>query len=315
MKKEMICVIMVWLFVIGCSCWWNITEAKKANEQLAFGTARAFFQQVVTTRAWNARHGGVYAPITKDVRPNPYLDDPLRDLSTDKNINLTKLNPAYMTRQIADIASENEYNVQFHITSLKPIRPQNKAVEWEKKFLKSFELGKKEGGTFFTEGQNTGFRYMAPLMVKDSCIKCHAKQGYKKGDIRGGISVTLPNFSEKKNSSLLIGYAIVAFLVVVLIIFGGTLLEKKELLLLKANQSLKNEIEEHQRVINQLKEASDQVKKLSGIIPICSNCKKIRDDKGYWNQLEKFISDNSEALFSHGICDECMKKYYSEDME
>jgi len=315
MKKEIISVIMIWLFVIGSSFWWNISETKKANERLAFGTARAFFQQVVTTRSWNARHGGVYAPITKDVRPNPYLDDPLRDLSTDKNIDLTKINPAYMTRQIAEIASKNEYDVQFHITSLKPIRPENKAVEWEKKLLESFELGRKEGGEFFANGSNTGFRYMAPLMVKYSCLKCHAKQGYQKGDIRGGISVVLPNISEKINSALLIGYSIAALSGVILIVFGGALLDKKRLLLLQANQSLKTEVEERQKIINQLKEAYNQVKQLSGIIPICMHCKEIRDDKGYWNQLEKFISEHSEAKFSHSICERCIEKYYPEYLE
>ncbi len=312
MKKIIVFVNLIWLFVIGISCWWNIFETKKANERLAFGTARAFFQQVVTTRSWNARHGGVYVPITKDTRPNPYLDDPLRDLSTDKNIDLTKINPAYMTRQISEIASETEYRVQFNITSLKPIMPENVADEWEKKQLKSFELGREEGGEFFANGSSTGFRYMAPLIVEDCCLKCHAKQGYQKGDVRGGISLLLPNFSEKINSVLLTGYAIIALFGTILIVFGGVLLDKKRLLLLQTNQSLKNEVEERQKMIKQLKEANDQVKQLSGIIPICMHCKEIRDDNGYWNQLEKFISKHSEAQFSHSICEKCIEKYYPE---
>ena len=58
--------------------------------------------------------------------------------------------------------------------------------------------------------------------------------------------------------------------------------------------------------------AIKEVKTLEGIIPICMHCKGIRDDKGRWNKLEKFISEHSEARFSHGICEECLKKYYSE---
>jgi len=54
------------------------------------------------------------------------------------------------------------------------------------------------------------------------------------------------------------------------------------------------------------------VKKLSGMLPICASCKKIRDDKGYWTQIEAYIRDHSEAEFSHGICPECMKKLYPE---
>jgi hypothetical protein len=53
-------------------------------------------------------------------------------------------------------------------------------------------------------------------------------------------------------------------------------------------------------------------KTLRGIIPICSSCKRIRDDKGYWHQVEVYISEHSEADFSHGICEECARKLYPE---
>jgi hypothetical protein len=59
-----------------------------------------------------------------------------------------------------------------------------------------------------------------------------------------------------------------------------------------------------------LRDALSQIKTLSGLIPICASCKKIRDDKGYWNQLETFIQEHSEAEFSHGFCPDCMKNLY-----
>jgi len=67
----------------------------------------------------------------------------------------------------------------------------------------------------------------------------------------------------------------------------------------EAQEALKFKLEEELRI-------------LKGIIPICMHCKEIRDDKGYWNQLEKYISEHSEVQFSHGICDKCLKKYYPE---
>jgi len=70
--------------------------------------------------------------------------------------------------------------------------------------------------------------------------------------------------------------------------------------------------EERERLISQLKEALSKIKKLSGLLPICASCKKIRDDKGYWNKIESYISNHSEAEFSHGICPDCMKKLYPE---
>ncbi len=60
----------------------------------------------------------------------------------------------------------------------------------------------------------------------------------------------------------------------------------------------------------ELQEALAKIKTLSGLLPICASCKKIRDDKGYWNRIETYISDHSEAEFSHSICPECTKKLY-----
>ena len=63
---------------------------------------------------------------------------------------------------------------------------------------------------------------------------------------------------------------------------------------------------------NELQEALSEIKTLSGLLPICASCKKIRDDKGYWNQIEAYIRDRSEAEFSHSICPECAKHLYPE---
>ncbi|MFO7886119.1 MAG: MASE3 domain-containing protein [Desulfobacteraceae bacterium] len=67
---------------------------------------------------------------------------------------------------------------------------------------------------------------------------------------------------------------------------------------------------ENEKLIASLNQALAEVKKLSGLLPICSHCKKIRDDKGYWSSIESYISQHSEAEFSHSICQECAKKYY-----
>ncbi len=70
---------------------------------------------------------------------------------------------------------------------------------------------------------------------------------------------------------------------------------------------------EKAQLTRELRQALDKVKLLSGILPICCSCKKIRNDKGYWEQIEVFIRDHSNAEFSHGICDECRKKLYGDD--
>ncbi len=70
--------------------------------------------------------------------------------------------------------------------------------------------------------------------------------------------------------------------------------------------------EERERLINELQIALENIKTLRGLLPICANCKKIRDDKGYWNQIEGYIERHSDALFSHGLCPECMDEIYSD---
>jgi hypothetical protein len=99
--------------------------------------------------------------------------------------------------------------------------------------------------------------------------------------------------------------------------------EKAEFQLLQYQLNLEDTVEKRTEQLNltntalvkkneDLEKALAKVKTLSGLLPICSHCKKIRDDKGYWNQIESYIQKHSEAEFSHGICRECAKKYYPE---
>jgi len=70
--------------------------------------------------------------------------------------------------------------------------------------------------------------------------------------------------------------------------------------------------EMREKLIIELKDALSKIKTLSGLIPICASCKKIRNDKGYWEQIEEYIRNRSDADFTHGICPDCMKKLYPE---
>ena len=68
--------------------------------------------------------------------------------------------------------------------------------------------------------------------------------------------------------------------------------------------------DERTKMIEQLNDTLSKVKTLSGLLPICASCKKIRDDKGYWQKLETFVHEHSNAEFSHSMCPECMEKLY-----
>ena len=89
-------------------------------------------------------------------------------------------------------------------------------------------------------------------------------------------------------------------------------LSQKNQELLQINRDQEKLIQERDTLISELQAALGKIKTLSGLLPICSHCKKIRDDKGYWRSIERYVSEHSEADFSHGICPECAKLLYPE---
>ncbi|MDD2882667.1 MAG: DUF3365 domain-containing protein [Rhodoferax sp.] len=183
--------LLVWAAVVGGAFYAHTLNMRQQGIAVALEGARNMFNMVVLTRSWNASHGGVYVPITPETQPNPYLEDPQRDVLTTTGVALTKVNPAYMTRLIGNLANAQSGAV-FRLTSLHPIRPANAPDAWELGALSLFEQGQKEVMSVQADAQGGHLRYMAPLPVLQSCLACHAKQGYKVGDVRGGISVSLP---------------------------------------------------------------------------------------------------------------------------
>jgi AmiR/NasT family two-component response regulator len=89
--------------------------------------------------------------------------------------------------------------------------------------------------------------------------------------------------------------------------------ETRELRIIVEMALFKQQAEQALRKKNaELQAALDQVKALSGLLPICAGCKKIRDDKGYWNQVETYVEKHSEARFTHGLCPDCIRRVYPE---
>lgn len=166
------------------------SDERNVNDN-ALIEARIAYEKDITYRRWAAQLGGVYVEITDSLQPNPYLDIPERDVVTDSGKRLTLVNPAYMTRMVHGLM-EQSGGAKGHITSLNPIRPGNAPRPWEAEALRSFEQGVQETSSVDQENGRPVFRYMHAMVTEKPCLKCHAKQGYREGDIRGGISVTLP---------------------------------------------------------------------------------------------------------------------------
>ncbi len=203
-RTHLLFFVTIWIILIFISFFWNYTLVIENNSKVVLNKSQAFFDQIVTTRSWNAFHGGVYVPVNEFTIPNEYLDDSLKNIIDENGRVLTKINPAFMTRQVSEI-NKKKSGVQFHITSLLPIRPGNEPDPWETTALRSFENGSAEILELVETDSTSNYRYMAPLNTEISCLVCHAKQGYSEGDIRGGISISFSSelYVDSVNKQLL----------------------------------------------------------------------------------------------------------------
>ncbi|MCP3931590.1 MAG: DUF3365 domain-containing protein, partial [Bacteroidetes bacterium] len=184
--------VIIWTIVIILFAAWEIHQKKLTIRELVTQEARTHFNKDKAFRLWATSHGGVYVRATQKTQPNPYLKHvPERDITTPSGKKLTLMNPAYMLRQLMDEYS-TLYEVKGRITSLKPFRPQNTPDEWERKALKAFENGVEEVFEFVNIDNKPYLRLIRPLITNEQCLKCHGYQGYKVGDVRGGVGVSVP---------------------------------------------------------------------------------------------------------------------------
>ncbi len=300
MKKYVLIAIIVWISVVSISLIWNLKTEKENQDKLAYQAAQNLFKQIVLTRTWNANHGGVYVPVTDDFFPNPYLKDSLRDVITTDSFKLTKINPAFMTRQIGEIASK-ESNMRFHITSLKPIRPENAATDWETKALNNFEKGENEYGNFLTNSASERiFHYMAPLITKKSCLKCHAQQGYKEGDIRGGISVTFPLEKEGLSWQLWLSHILALIVGLIAFLIFGNYIERKRTEILKKNEKLQESVEVLKKTQSKLQKSEQIVEMQKGIKSFITTAQYLTNLTSYQNvrtEIVKIVKSTFKADF------------------
>lgn len=192
LKNLIYYIMLLWTLLILFSFYFHYNNVEDAVLQNALTEVRSSYNKDLVYRRWAAKHGGVYVPVTEATPPNPYLSRvPERDIITPSGKKLTLVNPAYMTRQVHELGKE-QYGVRGHITSLKLLRPENKPDKWERKALWQFEKGSAEiFGVEEIDGKKY-LRLMRPTFIEHGCLKCHEHQGYKIGDVRGGISVSVP---------------------------------------------------------------------------------------------------------------------------
>ncbi len=185
--------IAAWTILIIGFIVFGIHGSQKKIEEEARIQAGTFFEQNLVYERWMASHDGVYVPVTDTFKPNPYLITPNRDLTATNGIKLTLLNSTWMTRLVFELLNkQTTLPIINHVTSRKYLNPANKPDEWEEKALISFDKGQSEMSDIKVINDQPYMRFMKPIVTEKGCLKCHGHQGYKVGDIRGGISVSVP---------------------------------------------------------------------------------------------------------------------------
>ncbi|OHD85157.1 MAG: hypothetical protein A2Y52_04180 [Sulfuricurvum sp. RIFCSPLOWO2_02_43_6] len=182
---------VIWTIFIALILVYLTYQKYEQVKELALLEAKTSINKDIAFRKWVATHGGVYVPITAELLPNPYLKVKHRDLNTTTGVQLTLINPAYALRQMTEQYS-SLYGIRSHLSSDKNINPKNIPDSWEKKSLKTLLKTRQEVYEFHTIGNQKSLSYMIPFFIKSECMKCHADQGYKIGDIRGALTITLP---------------------------------------------------------------------------------------------------------------------------
>ncbi len=238
-KSLMRFIAFTWVGMIVFSIAWNWYQVGESALMFATSEASTSYNKDLVYRRWSSLQGGVYVEPTQTTPPNPYLlHHPGRDLVTTKGKHLTLINPAYMTRQVHELG-QKQYGAQGHITSLKPLNPNNSADPWETEALQLFATGSKEVVSKEMVNGQPYLRLMRPLVTEKSCLQCHAVQGYKEGEIRGGISVSVPfspyaEVANHQRMQLFFVHLVIGALALLILWKGNNLISASEAALLKS---------------------------------------------------------------------------------
>ena len=214
---------LVWLVLVLGLFQRGVASEQQHAHDLVRLQARTLGDQMLDTRAWNTMHGGVYVKESQYGLANPWLPEEMQRATLQDGTPLVLMNPAYMSRQIADFTTSR--GAQIRIVSHAPLNPQNKSDAWEEEAISSLMAGKAEvfshipaGSSAVSQnGQNAlhaktreghgVYRYMAPMPTEERCLMCHKDATV--GDVRGGISLALndaPFLGVMESHSRTLGY-------------------------------------------------------------------------------------------------------------
>ncbi len=247
---------------------------KQAEQQ-----ARMLYKQILLTRQWAADHNGLFVLKKKGVEANPYLELPVVTDAQGQTYFLR--NPAMITRELSVYAKRDGLG-HFRVTSLRPVNPDNAPDKFERAALEAFEAGRDEIIDVDTSDLGKVVRFIAPLRVTDSCLGCHARHGYKIGDIRGALSITIPiNWAHKLirrnlNSLIFIGVASILIVTVALFLMFESLIVHRISRLTQAMDSFPEDPPEQYLLPSLFKDELDSVS--GNFVLFCDRLKKSQEE-------------------------------------
>lgn len=324
-KNQVKMVLFLIVLIMTTVMLWNNQGVRDRQLQLArkqlLQEAISHYDTMIDTREWNARYGGVYVKPIEGFKPNPYLKD--NTLMSHEGEQLFLINHAWMTRQISEI-SNRKRQYYFRITSLNPLNPDNQADAFEQEALRYLQTRKNENFYYRFNEDKQEFNFMGKLIVAESCLQCHAEQGYKVGDLRGGIRISIPGTVYQQevellqSESLKTNITIIVFSIVIIVFFiwfvdviYGRKEEKERLKLLDDMAKRIKELQCMYDITEAIRQYTRMDELLTAVVKIipsgwhyseCARARIILDDKEYvseafelsdWKQSSELILQDS----------------------
>ena len=188
--RKNLAILAAWSATIGALVWWYHVDHEDNMIEMARIYARAYLERDMIYRQWDSAHDGMCVAASKTVRSD-LLPRSLRLNAASPGHVHTSLNPARIRRQ-DDERVTNGGDLHPRVTSLKPVNAKHEPDTWERDALLAFAKGEKEASDVHEIAGTHTARLMRPIYIEESCLSCHDRQGYEIGDVRGGVSVTVP---------------------------------------------------------------------------------------------------------------------------
>ncbi|MCI5165117.1 MAG: PAS domain S-box protein [Candidatus Electrothrix sp. GM3_4] len=293
--------VIAWSLIILGSLYWNVSDSKHQVYELAKQSAIDNFNKDHAARLWGTSHGGIYVTPSERTPPNPYLAHiPDRDVITTTGKKLTLMNPAYMLRQMMNDYSKL-YGIKGKITGLVVLNPINRPDQWEINAINSFKKGVKEVVDLSDIDGVLHLRLMRPMWMTKGCKKCHEHLGFKEGDIRGGVGVSIPMRPYQQLASERI-FVLISLYGVIWIsgIFGIYFIFSRSKLFAIENQNSEESIralnlELEQRIEERTKELQEKESRLSAIVNSSPEGIITANEKG----IIESVNPETEKLFGY----------------